>query len=230
MLGEFSYSNYLALAKIEHDLVGINLNNPSNVVFVGGGPMPLSPICLCLVHLAVKEGLLDELNAYLSKQKCAGGTGGTNELLELLHLFNPDKLTNSLHIISVERDEASAKKSNSLIRSLRLDKTITVQHAEGKDIIIPPRFNIFFIASMVIGKEEVIGNIIRQVPQGAEVYFLIRGVDRANLRAVLYEPIDSLLFELENKYPSLQKHASYVPPPGSPLINSMHVYKYRNMS
>ena len=70
-------------------------------------------------------------------------------------------------------------------------------------------------------------NIMAQVAPGKEVTFLVRSVDPVNMRALLYEPADDLLEDMEACIPGLTWEDTFLPENGSCLINSVHVYKYR---
>lgn len=70
-------------------------------------------------------------------------------------------------------------------------------------------------------------NIMSQVAPGNEVTFLVRSVDPVNMRALLYEPADDLLEDMEACIPGLTWVDTFLPENGSQLINSVHVYKYR---
>jgi hypothetical protein len=226
LLGNFPYlDHYLELANIERELT--HIKSKSKLMFVGGGPMPLTPIALVLIEIILKAGLGKEFEECLNLKKGDEKRAAVSTLLEKLDTSSLDP---DYHIISVEKDTIAADRSRELLKALHLDHAITVQNLAGQDIKVEPGFKTFFIASMVVGKEEVMRNIMRQIPQGEEVLFLVRSVEQSNLRELLYEPIEEMLEEIERKYPALQKHNSYTPPPGSALINSVHVYKFKNLA
>ena len=226
LLGNFPYlDHYLELANIERELT--HIQSDSKLMFVGGGPMPLTPIALVLIEIILKSGLSDEFEACLKLKKSDEKRAAVAALLDKL---DTSKLNPDYHIVSVEKDEVAAERSAELLKALHLNHAISVQNLAGQDIKVESGYNTFFIASMVIGKEEVMRNIMRQIPEGKEVLFLVRSVEESNLRELLYEPIEEMLEEIEKKYPALQKHSRYTPPPGSALINSVHVYKFKSLA
>jgi hypothetical protein len=219
---DFPYiDHYLELALKESELA--NLNSNSRVVFVGGGPLPWTPLVLTIVQSAKAQGMLGELTRCLAE-----GDAHTDDLLKkvIQREFWRD-WPSSFQVMSVEKEAEAAENSVKALTKLGFQDHVQVAHVDGAELVVPPGFDTFFIASMVTEKQRVMLNIMSQVEPGKEVTFLVRSVDPVNMRALLYEPADSLLEDMEACIPGLSWVDTFLPENGSCLINSVHVYKYR---
>jgi precorrin-6B methylase 2 len=221
-LTSFPYlDHYLKLALVEGEL--LHINNDSQVVFIGGGPLPLTPICMYLLELAKQEGLLETLVNCLDKSK---DDEKVLELKRILRLLDKSEFKGKFHAIAVDCEEDAVELASTIIDFLGLHQAISVLECDGRELDIPSSFNTFMIASMVTGKEHVLENILNQLPKGEVVRMSVRSVEHTNLRRLLYEPAEPVLAKFESRYKDLVKESSFTPPPGSFLINSVHVYSY----
>jgi hypothetical protein len=218
---DFPYiDHYLRLALKESELANLNAN--SRVVFVGGGPLPWTPLVLTIVQSARAQGMLGELT------RCLDENEHTDEQLKkvIQREFWRD-WPSAFQVLSVEKEPEAASQAVKALTKLGMQDHVQVMAVDGAQLVVPPGFDIFFIASMVTEKERVMLNIMSQVEPGKEVTFLVRSVDPVNMRALLYEPADDLLEDMEACIPGLTWEDTFLPENGSCLINSVHVYKYR---
>lgn len=222
-LTSFPYlDHYLKLALVEGGL--LQLHQDSQIVFIGGGPLPLTPICMYLIELAKQEGLLETLVNCLNKNK---DDQKVLELKRILRLLDKCEFKGSFHAIAVDCEEDAVELASNIVDYLGLSKAISVLECDGRELDIPHSFDTFMIASMVTGKEHVLENILNQLSEGEVVRMAVRSVEHTNLRRLLYEPAEPLLLKFESRYKELVKESSFTPPPGSFLINSVHVYSYQ---
>lgn len=219
---DFPYiDHYLKLAMKESELAGLTAN--SRVVFVGGGPLPWTALCLAVVQAAQAKGLTTELTRCLKD----GHDHDDEQLKKVIHREFWRDWSSPFQVLSVEREPEAAIQAVKALTELGFQDHIQVATVDGAQLTLPPGYDTFFIASMVTEKERVMMNIMAQVAPGEEVTFLIRSVDPENLRALLYEPADDLLQDMESVIPGFTWEDTFLPEAGSCLINSVHVYKYR---
>jgi|GEM_PF-6715425 hypothetical protein len=219
---DFPYiDHYLKLALKESELA--NLNSNSRVVFVGGGPLPWTPLVLTIVQAAQAQGMIGELTRCLSDNDPHADA----QLKRVIHREFWRDWPSAFQILSVEKEPEAAAQAVKALTKLGMQDHVQVTQVDGAHLVVPPGFDTFFIASMVTEKERVMLNIMSQVAPGQEVTFLVRSVDPVNMRALLYEPADDLLEDMEACIPGLTWMDTFLPGDGSQLINSVHVYKYR---
>ena len=219
---DFPYiDHYLKLALKESELANLNAN--SRVVFVGGGPLPWTPLVLTIVQAARAQGMLGELTRCLVE----GDQHADEQLKKVIHREFWRDWPSAFQVLSVEKEPEAASQAVKALTKLGMHEHVQVTATDGAHLVVPPGFDTFFIASMVTEKERVMLNIMSQVEPGQEVTFLVRSVDPVNMRALLYEPADDLLEDMEACIPGLTWEDTFLPGDGSQLINSVHVYKYR---
>lgn len=219
---DFPYiDHYLKLALKESELA--NLNSNSRVVFVGGGPLPWTPLVLTIVQAARAQGMLGELTRCLVENDPLAD----EQLKKVIHREFWRDWPSAFQVLSVEKEPEAAHQAVMALTKLGMQDHVQVTSVDGAHLVVPPGFDTFFIASMVTEKERVMLNIMSQVEPGKEVTFLVRSVDPVNMRALLYEPADDLLEDMEACIPGLTWVDTFLPGDGSQLINSVHVYKYR---
>ncbi len=219
---DFPYiDHYLKLALKESELANLSAN--SRVVFVGGGPLPWTPLVLAIVQAARTQGMLGELTRCLVE----GDQHADEQLKKVIQREFWRNWSSPFQVLSVEKEPEAASQAVKAMTKLGFQDHIQVTVVDGAQLVVPPGFDTFFIASMVTEKERVMLNIMSQVEPGKEITFLVRSVDPVNMRALLYEPADDLLEDMEACIPGLTWVDTFLPESGSCLINSVHVYKYR---
>lgn len=219
---DFPYiDHYLKLALKESELANLSAN--SRVVFVGGGPLPWTPLVLTIVQAARAQGMLPELERCLKD----GDQHDDEHLKKVIHREFWRDWSSPFQVLSVEKEPEAAEQAVKALTKLGFQDHIQVATVDGAQLAVPPGFDTFFIASMVTEKERTMLNIMSQVEPGKEITFLVRSVDPVNMRALLYEPADDLLEDMEACIPGLTWVDTFLPEAGSCLINSVHVYRYR---
>lgn len=223
-LMDFPYfDHYLKLAHLEYQLSGLKDN--SKVIFIGSGPLPLTPISLAIIQLAKSQGKLDLLmqavDLSLDQDK-------PENLVNVLDRIDAQQSDFSFSIICVDKEKEAIEKSKELLKALCLDKIIDSTLCDGCHLETSSDFDTYFIASMVHPKTEVIENILSRCPQDKTLSILVRSVEENNLRELLYAPAEAELEAIKARFPTFAKRAQYFPDSQSKLINSFYVYQYAN--
>ena len=222
-LFEFPYfDHYLELAFLEYE-VG-RLYEGRRVFFIGGGPLPLTPIAYAILELSLRQGVFLDLTACLHSevrdQSCR------DRLSELVSGLTARGYNGSLHITSIDIQKKAASSAAVLVEKLGLAQLITVRQGDGCDVALPADTQVVVVASMAEPKQAILKNIISQIRPDRELDLVVRSVEEQNLRQLLYRPIDpEMIGALSSAYPRFQRSYSYVPPSGSRLINSFEVFR-----
>lgn len=220
---DFPYiDHYLKLARVESRLA--RLRGSESVAFIGGGPLPWTSIALTVNRAAADQRRFTEVHACLTTT----GVNRKQRLATMMHRQHWGDWQSPFKVFSVEKESLVAARSRKVVRMLGFDESVEVLTGDGADIHLPSGCNVFFVASMVDDKESVVRNLVSQIQPGAQATLLVRGVERDNLRSLLYEPVDVALSSLATRLPGLEYSQTFYPEADSCLINAVHVYKYKS--
>lgn len=222
-LFEFPYfDQYLELAFLEFEVV--SLFEGRKAVFIGGGPLPLTPIAYAILEIANRRGLYLDLTSAIHLS--ASDEEQRQRLYRIVGGLSCEDYAGKMGVLSVDSSEEATSKAGKLIERLGLSKIISTLRADGCSMQIDSDVDVVVVASMAEPKERIMENLALQVGPDRELDIIVRSVEEQNLRQVLYKPLDmGMIEELESRHPRFRRIYTYTPPAGSRLINSFEVFR-----
>ncbi len=146
---DFPYiDHYLKLALKESELANLNAN--SRVVFVGGGPLPWTPLVLTIVQAARAQGMLGELTRCLVE----GDHHADAQLKRVIHREFWRDWPSAFQILSVEKEPEAAAQAVKALTKLGMQDHVQVTQVDGAQLVVPPGFDTFFIANPSLASEQ----------------------------------------------------------------------------
>jgi hypothetical protein len=205
-----------------------NMASRKTIVFVGGGPLPVSPI-LYSVFLAFKaihplrcRYLFDVFEASLSK------VSEENKFLSLLRSELPPFVREELspqqsvcRVLSLDKSERATQSACLLLAKSDLTGLIEPTHADGCDFRLELSPDLVLLASMANPKAEILTHLLSFMKHSGGD-FLIRSVGDGDLRQILYEPFSfDEISKLQERFSTLVHKETWRPGSGSHCINSV---------
>lgn len=214
------FDNYLELSLLEWTAAG--LSTGSTIVFVGGGPFPLTALCFAYISLAEDSGRIEDIVRLCKEDDGERRREATLSLLESLSAPS-ERARATTRIAVVEQVQGACDLARSGVAVLGIDGIVHPVCSKGEEYVHPGKIDALVLASMVRNKRRVLENLLNQIPSTDECRVVLRSVEKSSMKELFYEPLEES--DLPDPAVLGLKHLhSIVPPPGSPLLNSVELF------
>jgi hypothetical protein len=214
------FDNYLELSLLEWRAAGLSAG--SKILFVGGGPFPLTALCFAYISLADGAGRLEDMARMCGENDRARRRESMLSILESLSA-SAERARATTRITVIEQLQDACERARSGTAVLGIADIVTSVCCKGEEYTFSGKIDALVIASMVRNKRGVLENLLNQIPSTQEVRVVLRSVERSSMKELFYEPLE----ESDLPDPTVlgqQRLHTIVPPPGSPLLNSVEVF------